>query len=117
MPRVWTPSATAQQAAGQPDAPAHINADWAGQVTEWLVQHRTYPTDARLRHIQGMVVIRFTVASDGRVLDVTVTRGSGSAALDQAAADMLHHARLPPFPPDMNQPKQAVTVPIRYYLD
>ena len=97
--------------------PAHINADWANSVTDWLVQHRTYPTDTRLRDIQGVVIIRFTVAPDGSVLDVVVVQSSGSKGLDKAAMDMVRGGQLPPFPADMTQTQQTVTVPIRYGLE
>jgi TonB family protein len=134
LPRVWTPTAQpgAQAASPRPNPasqtpsaappaestePAHINADWASSVTDWLVQHRTYPTDARLRNIQGVVVIRFSVAPDGTVVDVGVVQSSGSRGLDKAAMDMVRGAQLPAFPPDMTQAKQTVTVPIRYGLE
>jgi periplasmic protein TonB len=136
LPRVWTPSAMPNAApetasprpnpaaspspaapAAASSEPAHINADWAGSVTDWLVQHRTYPTDARLRNVQGVVIIRFTVAPDGLVLDVGVVQSSGSKGLDKAAMDMVRGAQLPPFPLDMTQTQQTVTVPIRYGLE
>ena len=65
-------------------------------LAAWLAAHRRYPEDARRRSEQGDVTIRFTVASDGRVSDVAVVKGSGFGALDASALAMLQGATLPP---------------------
>ncbi len=130
LPKVWTPSvqptpnappraSVTPSPAGAPkfDKPVHIDTDWAANVSDWLVQHRTSPTDARLRNVRGIVVIRFNVRPDGQVVDVSVQRSSGNRGLDQAAMAMVRGARLPPFPSSMAQPLQSVTVPIRYDLE
>ncbi|HET6608987.1 MAG TPA: TonB family protein [Rhodopila sp.] len=131
LPKVWTPSiqptpnaappaaAAPSQANGAPgtDQPAYIDTGWAASVSDWLVQHHTFQTDARLRHVQGLVVIRFSVQPDGQVIDVSVLHSSGIRGLDQAAMALVRGARLPPFPPSMVQPLQSVTVPIRYGLE
>jgi len=62
------------------------------------------------------VQLRFTVERSGRVADVAVTRGSGSAILDAAAAAMLHDATLPAFPASMLQDSISVTVHVRFAL-
>ncbi len=124
LPKVWTPSIqptpyalpAAPQAAPSP-APAQVDPAWAEDVGNWLVQHRTAPTDARLRNLHGVVVIRFRVAPDGQVVGVWVLRGSGNRLLDQAALTLVRGTRVPPFPPDMGQAPQMVTLPIRYDLD
>jgi protein TonB len=86
-------------------------------VSEWLQAHRTYPETARRRGQEGTVLLRFTAARDGHVLEVNLVRGSGSDVLDQAAQTLLREARLPPFPEDMPMPRQSVMVPIRYRLE
>lgn len=63
------------------------------------------------------MLIRFSVARDGRVLDVTLVRSSGSPALDEAAQATFRNARMPPFTADMAQAETTVTVPIRYRLE
>jgi len=97
--------------------PRYVNPGWAASVGHWLVQHHTGETDSRLRYIQGVVIISFTVLRDGQVQDVTVAQTSGYRALDEAAMALIRGARLPPFPPDMTQAFQDVTVPIRYGLE
>ena len=90
---------------------------WLAGVNEWLLAHRSYPEMARRLGQEGAVAVRFTVDRDGRVLNVSLIRSSGSEVLDQAAQAMLHNVRLPPFPPEMLQAQQTVTVSIRYRLD
>ena len=41
-------------------------------------------------------MVRFTVASDGRVTDVGLVKGSGWSALDASALNMLQGATVPP---------------------
>ena len=41
------------------------------------------------------MTVRFTVSSYGRVLAVSLVKGSGYASLDNAAVTMLHGATLP----------------------
>lgn len=51
-----------------------------------------YPIGARQRGEEGTVVLETTVASDGRVFDVTVITSSGFAALDRAAVLAVERA-------------------------
>jgi protein TonB len=102
-----------------PPAPAGgpLATSWQGQLSAWLQAHKVYPESARQRGEQGTATVRFTVARDGRVVSVDLTRGSGSPRLDSAAIGLLHDARVPPFPPDMTQAEITVTVQIRYVFD
>ena len=59
----------------------------------------------------------FTVARDGRVLAVSLLRGTGSASLDTAAIPLLRDARVPSFPAAMPQAEVTVTLNLRYALE
>ncbi len=89
---------------------------WRKTLAAWLQAHKSYPEAARRLGEQGRVVLRFTVARDGRVLDVQVVGSSGSTRLDGAAEGMLRGAHLAPFPAAMPEPQVTVTVPLRYEL-
>lgn len=121
LPKVWTPSIQPTPNALPPAppsaAPSHIDPNWAEGVSDSLVQQRTTPIDPRLRNVHGVVVIRFRVAPDGQVERVWVLHGSGNRALDQAALALVRGTRVPPFPPDMAQVPQTVTLPIRFDLE
>jgi protein TonB len=79
--------------------------------------HRSYPEMARAHGRQGTVVVQMTVNPEGHVLDVNLVQGSGTDSLDHAAEALVRSAHLPPFPPDMNFPRQVVTIPIHYRLE
>jgi TonB family protein len=61
--------------------------------------------------------VRFKVDRTGQVLDVQLVSGTGSEVLDDAVKRMLTGARVPPFPPGMNQDQITETVQIRYRLE
>lgn len=98
-------------------ATADAIAGWRSALAAWLQSHKTYPETARRSGDQGRVVVHFTVDREGRVLDVALVQGSGSAVLDGAAETLLRGARLPPFPTGMAQTQISITLPIRYALE
>ena len=94
-----------------------VSQSWEIQLSAWLEAHKRYPELARERHEQGAASLRFTVARDGSVLAVSLVGNSGSALLNAAAIALLHHARVPPFPPAMREPQITVIVAVRYMLE
>jgi TonB family protein len=44
-----------------------------------------YPAEAKEAHIEGTTELAFLITVEGMVKDVTITKSSGNAALDQAA--------------------------------
>ncbi len=90
---------------------------WRSALGSWLVSHKRYPERARQRGDKGTVGVRFTVDATGRVLEVAITRSSGSSLLDDAAHDMLAGQRVPPFPPGMTLAQMTVPVNIRFQLE
>jgi protein TonB len=109
------PPAGSPASASSPAA-ASVAADWRSELARWLAAHRSYPASARRRGQQGRATVRFTVARDGKVLDVELVRGTGSESLDDAARTLFQAASLPPFPSTMPQQRVTVTVQISYQL-
>ena len=82
-----------------------------------LLQHRSYPPEARRQRARGVVQLRFTVARDGHVLASNVARSAGHAVLDEAALAVLAAADpLPAIPPSLGRDTLTVTVPVEYAL-
>ena len=79
-----------------PSAAPSVVPGWNVQLAAWLASHKRYPGAARRRGEEGEVMIRFTVESDGHVIEVTVAKTSGHAELDAAAVAMLQGATVPP---------------------
>jgi len=71
-------------------------------------------TEARRRGARDRAFHR---GRDGQVVAVQLVSGTGSAILDDAVERMLRGARLPAFPPGMEQAEVTVTVQIRYRLE
>ncbi len=62
---------------------------------------RTSPPDTaayRLTHPSGEAQLRIVLARDGRVIEVSLLRGSGSAMLDARALEILRGGHYQPFP-------------------
>ncbi len=95
------PTAASAVASASPPAAraAGPGADYLAEIVAWLARYKRYPDEARRRHDEGTVLIAFAIARDGRVLSSAVRGGSGSAALDAAAKDMIRRADPLPAPP------------------
>jgi periplasmic protein TonB len=100
-----------------PASQAAISPGWQSVLGAWLQAHKTYPDEARRRGDQGRATVRFTVDHDGRVLTLQILSSTGSTILDAAVEHLLRDARLPPFPPGMDQAQVTVTLQIRYALE
>jgi periplasmic protein TonB len=86
---------TSSPAPATATAPPSVVPGWNALITAWLSAHKKYPEEARRRSEEGDVTVRFVVAADGHVTEVTVVKGSGSTALDQSVVGMLRGAALP----------------------
>ncbi|MBL8246487.1 MAG: TonB family protein [Rhodanobacteraceae bacterium] len=110
-----TPAATptpATSAQARRERDAYIRALMAA-----LLQHRSYPPEARRERARGVVQLRFTVSRDGRVLASQVARSAGHPMLDEAALAVLAAADpLPAIPPSLGRETLTVTVPVEYSL-
>jgi len=113
-----SPSPRAEPAAPAPaPTPASIDSGWRGALNAWLAAHKRYPEAARMRGVEGVVGVSFIAEHDGRVLDVTITRSSGSPVLDNSVRDMLAGQRVPAFPASMPQSQASLSLAIRYALE
>jgi protein TonB len=67
------------------------------------------------QNIAGQVVVRFTIARDGSLSQVQVTKPSGLVALDTAAyRAVLLTQRVPPLPPQFTNPTLTVHLTFDY---
>lgn len=73
-------------------------ARYAVIVSAEINRRKHYPAFARINNERGVVTVAFVVGQRGDVVKADVTRSSGSAALDEAAATMVKTATLPSPP-------------------
>ena len=76
-----------------------------------------YPEAARQRGIEGTAFLLVRVGRDGRAKAVTVSRGSGSLLLDEAALAAVRRWRFRPASLGAVPVESLVEVPIRFRLD
>ena len=75
-----------------------------------------YPYAARVRGIEGEVLLRVVVLPSGRAADVTLRTTSGSALLDRAARDAVKDWRFRPAKRSGQTVVGWVDVPVRFRL-
>jgi protein TonB len=123
-PRTTAAPRSEQHTAATPQAPSPGSAASRAAIASWrdlvlarLQQNKRYPASAEARREQGVATLSFSVDRNGRVLARSITRSSGSAALDGEVLAMVQRAQpLPAFPPAMMQQSVNLVVPIRFSL-
>lgn len=76
-----------------------------------------YPRRARLRRQEGSVTLRVRIGADGLVQDVGLSRSSGHALLDRAAADTVATWRFEPALQGSRAVASEQTVQIHFRLE
>ena len=87
-----------------------------GNVNAWLSSHLQYPAVAAENGIQGRVIVKFVVESDGNLSQAQVVRGV-DPSLDREALRVVNS--MPAWNPGMNHGKPAnvwFTLPITFKL-
>lgn len=87
-----------------------------GNVNAWLSSHLQYPAVAAENGIQGRVIVKFVVESDGNLSQAQVVRGV-DPSLDREALRVVNS--MPTWNPGMNHGKPAnvwFTLPITFKL-
>jgi protein TonB len=98
-------------------APSERPADWQSRVLGRLNAVKSYPSSARARRQQGVVLIRFTLDRTGAVLAVALAQSSGFALLDREALALPKRASPLPEPPeDMKGQRIELVVPVEFHI-
>ena len=132
LPRVAPPPARnpapRQQAAAPPRAvaappatPARERtgtANYTAVLLSWLERYRQYPRLARLKRIEGTVILSLTLSRSGSLKAISVKKGSGQSVLDDAAVDMARRADpFPPLPATFAHDRIEFVVPVVFALE
>lgn len=90
---------------------------WKARLLAHLERYKRYPLECRRRHEEGVVLLRFRIAPDGRVLASRIERGVAAQALNQAVMDMIARADpVPAPPPELVDGSIELTVPVNFTL-
>lgn len=75
-----------------------------------------YPLSARRRGVQGIVIVRAEVSTQGRCLRAEISRSSGHPRLDHAALTAISQWRFIPARRGGHAVQSWVTIPVRFRL-
>jgi len=105
------PVAVAQASAGE----AHES--FQARLLAQLNRFKQYPRAARQAHIEGVVMLHFVMAADGRVQSFDIAKSSGRPVLDAEALALIQRAQpLPALPADYPTRTLDAVVPIEFLL-
>ena len=82
-----------------------------------IVEMKHYPAQARLNHLEGKVILRAVIRSDGHLGDLSVKESSGHRLLDDAAMEVSRRICPVPLKHAMGKPDIVVMIPIDYRLE
>ncbi len=88
----------------------------AGYLAAWVhkIEHTgnlNYPQDARIKQLDGRLRMSVRIDSQGRVLDVNITKSSGTTILDEAARRILRMAEpFPAFPDELKERADQIVI-------
>jgi protein TonB len=94
-----------------------VDPSWQSLLQKRLQQFKNYPSGARERGEQGVVMLSFSIDRTGHILSRRIVKGSGFADLDAEVMALVERAQpLPAFPPSMTEEQIDLTLPMRFSL-
>lgn len=92
-------------------------ADYDALLLAWLERHKNYPRRAQMQRRQGIVIIRFVIDGEGRVMSRAIAESSGHDILDrEGLATILRASPMPVPPPELAGGPLERLVPIAFSL-
>jgi len=105
----------------QPAAPSKgkkTDFGWLANALWERVSHlQKYPHQARIRNVEGRVVLRAVITANGQLAKAEVVTSSGSALLDEDALATLHKACPLHLAKPLDRAEVVVMIPINYRLN
>jgi periplasmic protein TonB len=121
LPKLERPNAISLPPPAPPPAPAAHSEDKQLDFQARLMAHlnslKRYPADARRQGKMGVVMVRFRIDRQGRMLAYRIEQGSGHAILDEETTRLMQRADPFPAPPDsVPGAELEFVVPVQYRL-
>jgi protein TonB len=90
---------------------------WQSQLAAHVQRFQRYPAAARARGESGVATVFFTIDRDGRLVQSSIVKSSGSAALDRETLAALARAMPMPRPPEQATDAELIfTLPMGFNL-
>lgn len=97
---------------------AAAQADYFSALQAHLARFKQYPSRARSRNQEGVVMLYFAINANGVLVASRIHQSSGHALLDEAALEMVQRASpMPAIPPDLERVSLELVVPVQFYLN
>jgi len=91
---------------------------YLGRLLAQLNRFKQYPRAARQAHIEGVVMLHFVMAADGKIQSFEIAKSSGRPVLDAEALALIQRAQpLPALPADFPTRTLDAIVPIEFFLN
>ncbi len=117
---VAPPTHTAALAPSTPNAAVARKPDYgwlAASLLPRIESLKHYPAEARVKHLEGRVLVRIVVQEDGRIVSATIAKSSGHDILDQAALETMQLSSPILMTQPLEKPSVTLQIPLGYYLD
>ncbi|HYJ34588.1 MAG TPA: energy transducer TonB [Rhizomicrobium sp.] len=99
-------------------AAAETRDSYLGRILAQLNRFKQYPRAARQARVEGVVMLHFVMAADGKVQSFEISKSSGRPVLDAEALALIQRAQpLPALPPDFPTRTLDAVVPIEFALN
>jgi TonB family protein len=79
-----------------------------GEMTNWLIEHITYPANAPKDNNKHNVVVSFVVSKTGEIKDPTILKSESIESLDTEAIRIIK--AMPKWEPGLNEDGEAIDV-------
>jgi TonB family protein len=86
-------------AIGTGEAARRLRATWQKELMAHLDRHKRYPAERTMKNAE--ILVGFVLDRLGHVLSVSIVKGSGDPAFDDAALSMIHRSDPVPQPPPL----------------
>ncbi len=89
--------------------------NYADRVLLWLKRHGTYPREGLRFKMEGVVLLRFAIRRDGKILHYDLIKESSWDTLNGAVRRMMDRSSpVPPIPQDIAKDEIVFTIPVRF---
>lgn len=90
---------------------------YTSHIKNEIIDHWAYPTEALASLVQGRIIVLFSLASDGKIIYLNITEGSGHDILDQEVIRAINSAApFPPFPDSITVKRLNINATFNYRL-
>ena len=90
------------------------NSKYLAKVMKIFEKNKVYPSDARLRHLEGKIIVSFCIDKNGNTSSIKAKTANPKILVD-AAVELVKKSKLPP-PPSHWDISAHIELPITYKL-